>query len=320
MRAGAEKRLRELVALHTGEDPGRVRVVEDTTDFFRVDYGDVLLLEDRAFLIKSIEREGRFGLDEEPKYWVRRAIDLDGGGVKVVKMSFREHFTATYGGMEYECVRSPEKEAEVLDLVRGHPRYMQGEGFRDAGGNTVRVLDFIRGETLAAKIEDSAKDHEQYYHESFPAILEEFVELAGAVGFLHGHGFTHGDIRRDHLIVERETGKAVWIDFDFSCFHRENRFGYDLAGLGNVFLFLAGGGDVTVQGLKKAGSPVYPLLEPGDLNMLFRYRVANLSKVYPYIHEQLSYVLGHFAAGAEVFYETTEALLDDLEEVRAEMG
>jgi hypothetical protein len=54
--------------------------------------------------------------------------------------------------------------------------------------------------------------------------------------------------------------------------------------------------------------------------MLFRYRVANLSKVYPYIHEQLSYVLGHFAAGAEVFYETTEALLDDLEEVRAEMG
>ena len=233
-------------------------------------------------------------------------------------MSFRESFTANFGGMSYDCVRSPEKESQVLGIVLAHPRFMQGEGLVDEGGNYVRVLDFIRGGTLAAKVEDMALGHEQYYHERFPAVLEEFADMVKAVGILHTHGLTHGDIRRDHILVDRESEKAVWIDFDFCCSHRENRFGYDMAGLGNVLVFLAGRGDVTSQELSKKGS--LELVAPRDMNMVFGNRLADLSKVFPYIHDQLTYVLRHFSAGAEAFYESTEELVADLEEVMTEMG
>ncbi len=38
----------------------------------------------------------------------------------------------------------------------------------------------------------------------------------------------------------------------------------------------------------------------------------NLRKLFPYIPESLNLILMHFAQGAEVFYETTEEILEDL--------
>ena len=69
---------RDLIAAHAGPDrvPKRFKVHTDTSDFFRVEYNDVVLLGSTPFWVKRYEKEGRFGLDDEPKYWVRRAIDL----------------------------------------------------------------------------------------------------------------------------------------------------------------------------------------------------------------------------------------------------
>ena len=93
------------------------RIHTDTTDYFRVEYGDVVLLGDRPYLIRHNAKEGRFGLDDEVKFWVKRAIDLNSGSPKIIKLVFYEKFMAHIGGIAFECYRSPRKEARILDLV-----------------------------------------------------------------------------------------------------------------------------------------------------------------------------------------------------------
>ncbi len=316
-----ESELRDLIARWAGADrvPRRLRVVSDTSDFFRVDYDDVVILAGRPYFIRNYEREGRFGIDEEPKFWVRRAVDLSDGSSKIIKMVFHEKFEARAGGLTFQCARSARKEADVLDMVRGHPNFMQGFWTTDAAGNIIRVIDRIRGKTLADHVLGLGRDHEDYFHNHFPSVLEDFFGLAEAIKFLHDRGQKHGDIRRDHIIREGRTGLCKWIDFDISYLHRENMFGYDLFGLGNVLAYLAGRGDVTVQELRRSGSAAFRLLNEGDLNIIFHNRVVNLRKVYPYVPDALNMVLLHFSTGADLFYETVSELLADLGEAASGM-
>ncbi|MEJ2697847.1 MAG: hypothetical protein P8013_14520 [Candidatus Sulfobium sp.] len=314
-----EDQVRDMIARWL--DPARVpkhpRILFDTSDFFRVDYDDVLVLGSVPYLIRNYEREGRFGIDEEPKFWVRRAMDLTDGKMKIIKFVFREEFKARIGDVVYDCVRSPRKEARILEMVKGHPNFMQGFSVQDSSGNIVRVADYIPGKTLADYALGLGEDHEDYYYTHLPAVLEEYVETVTAIKFLHDHGEKHGDIRRDHVIKDRATGRCVWIDFDYNYYHKEHMFGYDLYGLGNIFIYLVGRGDVTVQSLRRQGSAVMEKLDDGDLNVIFRNRVVNLKKVYPYITDSLNFILMHFSSSAEVFYEDTEELLTDLKEAKS---
>jgi hypothetical protein len=86
-------------------DPGRVpksiRVITDTSDFFRVDYDDVIILNKTTYLARNYEREGRFSIDEQPKFWVRRAIDLTDGSMKIIKMVFLEKFQSRIGELTF---------------------------------------------------------------------------------------------------------------------------------------------------------------------------------------------------------------------------
>jgi hypothetical protein len=93
-------------------------------------------------------------------------------------------------------------------------------------------------------------------------------------------------------------------------------FGYDLFGLGNILVFLVGGGDITVQQLQANESPHLEKLSPEDMNIIFNNRVANIQKIYPYVPDALNYILLHFSNGANLYYENTGQLLEDLEEVR----
>jgi len=52
------------------------RIHTDTTNFFNVEYGDVVILGSKPYLIRHNAKEGRFGVDDEVKFWVKRAIDL----------------------------------------------------------------------------------------------------------------------------------------------------------------------------------------------------------------------------------------------------
>lgn len=289
-----------------------VRVHTDTTDFFRVEYGDVLILRERPYLIRHNAKEMRFGLDDEPKFWVKNAIDLEDGSKKVIKLVFYEKFISNVGGIKFECFRSPRKEARILDLVKGRRNFMQGFSVKDEKGNIVRILDLIEGHPVSAYIPSLALDHETYFHNHFPGILHHFLECIEGIRFLHERGEKHGDIRRDHILIDRSTNDYRWIDFDYNYRSRENIYGYDLFGLGNVLAFLVGKGDVLLPELKRLKHTVLSRLQEEDLNIVFKNRVVNLRKVYPYIPESLNQVLLHFSVGAKMFYENTSQLLEDL--------
>lgn len=290
----------------------RFGIHTDTSDFFRVEYDDVVLLAGRPFLIRHNAKEQRFGLEDEEKFWVKRAVDLEDGSLKVMKLVFYEKFVAHVGKVEFECYRSPKKEARILELVKHHENFMHGYSAQDEKGNLVRVIDFITGKPLSAFVVELEMDHEAYFHDRLPGILADFVECVGAIRFLHENREKHGDIRRDHILIDGETGRYRWIDFDYNYRHRENIYGYDLFGLGNVLVFLVGKGDVLHQDLAKAGHPALHALRDSDMNMIFGNRVVNLKKVYPYIPESLNLILLHFSRGANWFYEETRQLLEDL--------
>lgn len=310
--------LRDLIARWVAPSsvPESPRIVTDISDFFKVDYNDVVILDGRPYFMRNYEHEGRFGIDDEPKFWVRRAIDLNDGSIKIIKMVFHEQIKAKVGDITFDCVRSPRKEAIILDMVKGHPNFMQGFSVNDPTGNIIRIIDFIKGKTLADHVLGLGANHEDYFYNLFPSVMDEYIDLVKAIRFLHERGEKHGDIRRDHIIKEKDTGLCRWIDFDFNYMNAGNMFGYDLFGLGNILVYLAGRGDITSQRLKKEGSPVLDHLTADDMNIIFNNRLVNLKKVFPYIPDALNVVLLHFSTAANVFYDDTEQFLTDLNEVR----
>jgi hypothetical protein len=308
------KRIEALAArwMPAGWDNSTLRLHTDTSDFFDIEYGDVVLLNGNPYLVRNSAREGRFGLDEDVKHWVKRAIDLARGEMCIVKLVFYEKFMSSVGGIQFECFRSPRKEARILERVKDHPNFMHGFSAADDKGNTVRVLDYITGKSLASFIADLRQDHEAYFYQILPGVLESYIECLEAIRFLHNHGEKHGDIRRDHILIDRQSGRYRWIDFDYNFRHRENIYGYDLFGLGNVLLYIVGQGDVLLRDLKDRDQAMLFRLSDADLNIVFHNRVANLKKVYPYIPKALNRVLLHFSNGANWFYERAGQLIDDL--------
>ena len=295
-------------------DSSRLRIHGDTSDFFRIDFGDIVMLDNRPYLIRQSAKEGRFGLDDEVKYWVKHAIDLEEGLPCIIKLVFFEKFACCIGGIEFDCFRSPLKEARILELVRGHKNFMQGFSVTDEKDNLVRILEVIHGKSLPRHIEALDMDHRTYFYDHFPQILHGFIESVSAIRFLHENGEKHGDIRRDHILIDREGGAYRWIDFDFNYRHRENIFGYDLFGLGNILIYLVGKGDILIHDLMDKDHPALPKISKSDVNIVFHNRIANLQKIYPYIPQSLNRVLMHFSSAANWFYEHTKQLLDDLKE------
>lgn len=317
-----KEEIKALIARQAGIDrvPEKFNIITDTTDFFRLEYGDVLVLDDRYYWIKRYEKEGRFGLDDEPKYWVRRAVDLSDNSLKIIKLVFHEEFETNVAGVKIKCFRSPKKEARILDLVAEHPRFMHGFSLNDSAGNNIRILEFIPGPRFDSIVEESGDSHEEYFHSHFPTVLDQFIDLVKAIKFLHDHGEKHGDIRRDHILFDRERQINRWIDFDYNYLHGESMWSFDLVGLGNIIIFLAGRGDVLVGDLHRDQRALFDTLWGEDLSISYRNRVANLKKIYPYIPDSLNRVLLHFSQGAEIYYENTSQMLDDLASARADLA
>ena len=289
------------------------RLLTDTTEFMNIGYGDVIELDGTYFLVLRDEKERSFGV-EDPKYWVKRCRELSTGDRKILKLVFFERFPVSLGTMEIECFRSPRKEARILDLVRGDGRFMQGYSRDDTAGNNIRVLDVVQGDLLSLAVDRLDADHKTYCFELLPDILEKFSEACRAIEFLHRHGENHGDIRRDHLWLEQGTGNYVWIDFDYTYEFQENPFGLDIFGLGNLLLFLVGKKFCTTFNIPRPGFDglANVSLETADFSLLFKNRLANLRKVYPYVPPALNNVLMHFSCTSEVFYFTIGEMLEEL--------
>jgi len=303
--------LRDLVHYYLPKFPIQRlgRLVTDTTDFTSIDYGDVIRLGDRHYMVLRDEAERRFGL-EDFKFWVKRCKCLETGKSAILKLVFHEEFTQHIGPMSFRSFRSEAKEARILDLVKDDPRFMHGFSLYDEAENLVRVLEVIRGKRLDVVIDNLPGDHLEYFETRLLDMLELFIVACEAIGFLHANGERHGDVRRDHIWVETRTGKVRWIDFDYAYEAHANPFALDLFGLGNALLFVVGKQIYTpplFQDMEGADSIV-----PEDFSVVIRNRLVNLRRLFPYIPKKLNNVLMHFSAGAEVYYDSVDEFLDDL--------
>lgn len=292
------------------------RIFTDTSNFFAIDYGDIIHVGGRRYLIKGHEREERFGLDE-PKFWVKKAIDIETGERKILKLSFFESFETTIGHVKIPCFRHPDKEGRVLELVGNHPHFMHGVYFHDEKGNNVRVLDVVYGKNFYQYVNGIEMDHRQYFREMLPGILRKLVVLFESLRLLHENGLKHGDIRNDHVIMEERTGNYVWIDFDYDFDSVENPFSLDLMGLGNILLYAIGKGFHNLREKDKSdGNPLYrdliEKIEPEDFSIVHKWRFMNLKKLYPYIPGSLNDILAHFTLGSDIFYESVDEIVADL--------
>ena len=294
------------------------RVFSNTSNFFNIISGDVLRLGDNDYYVHGDAREGRFGMDDEPKPWVKYAFDLTSGAKKVIKLVFEETFSTRVGLFLIKAKRSADKEARMLEAVRGHPNFMQGTSLLDEAKNLVRILDYISGKSVFNHVLDLKLDHASYYQKVFPTLLENLIVCIDGMKMVFEKGLHHGDIRNDHILIEAGTGIYKWIDFDYSVTHLD----FDLWSIGNLIIFAAAGGlllhrDVAER--KEKYPTCHSEISPGDCSLYHKYRIANVRKVYPYISEKLNRICMRFAIENPSLYESFDELLADLSEVRAEI-
>ncbi len=293
------------------------KVYTDTSNFTTIDYGDIIHIDSRYFLITAYAVEGRFGVDDQPKQWVPKVTDLVNGESLILKLVFHETFSVDVGDFTIPCYRSPEKEARVLECTHGHKRFMQGYSVEDESGNLVRILDVVQGRRLDKFIQREKCSHEEYFHTYFPAILEEFLQCAQAIEFLHKSGFRHGDIRRDHIYVEYDSGLFRWIDFDYDFYLPERPFTLDILELGNLLMFLIARGDYRDRDLlldnPLINKAVLETISIDDFSLLSKNKIVNLQKIFPYIPTELNNICMHFSHKATVWYDSAEEFCVDLE-------
>jgi serine/threonine protein kinase len=302
------KRISEIAG---GLTPDQLEIYEDTSAFMAIDFGSVLRLGGSDYLVTGHAREGRFGIDEQPKFWVKSCIDLTSGQRKIIKLVVQESFDSRIGASVYRCVRSAAKEARILRKMQNNPRFMQGEGVNDAAGNLVRILDLVHGPSFYEYLRGLEMTHDAYYRQVFPGVIRSVIECIEAIAELHGQGLHHGDIRADHILLNSRGGPFVWIDFDYEV----DKPDYDVFCLGNVLLQAVGKGRHSLHDLKLNPS-MYPdyrgTLTSNDMSLMFRHRVANLRKLFPHVSSDLNEILMRFSAGSAEPYRKIEDLLTDL--------
>lgn len=292
------------------------KIVTDTSDPMRIVRGQIVRVGGRDFIIKGNLYETRFGIADQPKYWVFSAIDIENGGKKIIKTVFHEDFHVHIGVFKIHCYRSPDKEAQVLELVKGDSRFMQGYTVRDDSDNNIRIIEFIPGRTIFQHIYVINKPHRQYFEEDLPGILHKLLGSMKAIKFLHENNFCHGDIRNDHIIIESGTGAYRWIDFDL----KQHVSDFDIWSMGNILNYAIGKGINSFRSIlrgKDFSDDIKDSLEAEDASAFYEYRVMNLKKLYPYIPDRLNDILMHFAIRPRGHYAKMDELLDDFSTVLA---
>lgn len=299
------------------------KIFQETTDFTRIDYGDIINVDSKYFLVVGYTKEGRFGIEEQVKQWVPKVYDLETGERKILKLVFYETYALMLGNLEVTCYRSPKKEARVLELVAGNSNFMQGYTAPDSAGNLVRILDIIKGRRLDKYLEKQGDTHLEYFQEHVLVVLKNFLVSVEAIAHLHENGFKHGDIRRDHIFVEYDSGHFRWIDFDYDFHLPERPYAMDILGLGSVLLYILGRKVFRPQDVlldPDMGQKVVDSLEVNDLALISRDRIYNLRKLYPYIPKKLNDILLHFSTGTSVIYDSVKEFYDDLVAGMEELG
>ena len=96
---------------------------------------------------------------------------------------------------------------EARTLARfDHPHLNKVHRFFESNGTAYMVLEYVQGETLA----DRLSRERQLPEESLQRLLEEVLS---GLEVMHDSGYVHRDIKPGNLILRKEDGSAVVLDF-----------------------------------------------------------------------------------------------------------
>jgi hypothetical protein len=190
---------------------------------------------------------------------------------------------------------------------------MQGFHGLDAASNNVRVIDRIPGRSLDAVVRSIPMNHDMYYRNHLPGLLEGVVYAFHSMADLHALGEIHGDITPDHIFVEKDTCMFRWIDFDYDYKESNNLFLRDVYEMGTLLSFVVGKDYMAFADIKSKHPEVAGALRPEDMQSVFPNQLANLKLLYPYIDDSLNDILLRFSKGATERYQSAQELVDDLE-------
>jgi hypothetical protein len=205
----------------------------------------------------------------------------------------------------------------ILSKTRHDLCFMQGFDVPDTAGNVVGIIDRIQGDRFLDCVHNMDMGYETYTFQYLPHVLNNIVRCVETIERLHKMNKVHGDIRNDHILIDRKTGTYTWIDFDYTYEWAENPYGVDLYGLGNILLLTVGKEFHNLPDLGVCCPRAWKVascLTAADMSLFFKHRIMNLQKLFPYIPDSLNHVLLHFSQGTPVFYETVEEILGDLRE------
>lgn len=288
-----------------------VPVIDNAQNYAAINPGMVLRLVTGDYYILGEAKEGRFGIDDQPKMWVKYAIDLTDGARKIIKLPFLEQFEINVGPFKLRCVRNPDKESRVLEAVAGDERFMQGMTVHDRLGNNIRIIEQIRGSSLYRRIADLDMPHQVYYRFHLADYLGHVLGCLDGLAALHARGQQHGDVRNDHLWYDADRLRYRWIDFDYEA----NYLDYDVWSVGNVLNFVIGQGSHTCRDASRS-----ICVDPDDAMVFFTHRLANLRALFPYISPELNEILMRFSLEATEFYESVADIVADLRRAIPTLG
>ncbi len=87
-----------------------------------------------------------------------------------------------------------------------HPNIVHVHSVEEHGDAIAIVMQFVDGETLTERIARSGPY-------DAPDLARLLQDTAWALGYAHGKGVVHRDVKPDNLMIERGTGRALIMDF-----------------------------------------------------------------------------------------------------------
>jgi len=271
---------------------GDTRIITDTSSYKEIDIGNIIELEGRRYRIMQNMNVPA----------VKKARELTTG--KIVWLKFQRD------GLESA------REAEVLNLLSKTPldNFCQGRSFLDEKGNRVNVIGNIEGSALYDIVRNIAQEPEEYFIRHFIVFAEKLLIAAKAIEAFHKEFHqAHGDVHSGNIIIEENTGRPFWIDFQIE----GDMMHLDIDGLVRTLLFLV---------LKPEGdSDVYEIGDFPDEEFA-QWEISwdgdtivNAKRLRGYIPDRLNNMFLKTSNARQGAYKNAHEFITDLENVIAKM-
>ena len=158
---------------------------------------------DPLFLAFQLALAGRYSIDRE----------LGRGGMGVVYLAREVHLDRLVaikllppGKAERPQLRERFLREARLAARLSHPHIIAIHSVDEVAGFVFYVMSYVEGETLAERVRSRG-----------PVSVSDGVrmlrEVAWALGYAHGMGVVHRDVKPDNILIEASSGRALVADF-----------------------------------------------------------------------------------------------------------